>query len=43
MQLIVTAVRGDSGTGYIAIDDFLFLDDFGLCSTKVIILDLQCT
>ena len=43
MQLVVTAVRGDSGTGYIAMDDFLFLDDFGICSTKVIILERKVT
>ena len=35
MQLTVTAVRGDSASGYIAIDDFIFLSDFGLCQTKV--------
>ena len=39
MQLVVTAVRGDSGIGYIAIDDFLFLSDFGLCATKVVYFD----
>ena len=41
MQLVVTAVRGDSGKGYIALDDFLFLSDFGLCTTQVVYFDYK--
>ena len=42
MQLVITAFRGDSETGYIGIDDFVFLSDFGgLCPTKVVNLNTK--
>ncbi len=34
-KLTVVAERGDSGTGWIAIDDFVFISDYGLCRNRV--------
>jgi hypothetical protein len=34
-KLTVVAERGDSGTGWIAIDDFNFISDYELCRSRV--------